>query len=842
MTYFKNYTNRFFFIYGQTKDEFYTSDLKVKDLREILHSHLKINKYDRIAYYQGTEGLYCYDKKSFDLSFNKKMPDEQKKLHQKSSNKVLVGVLGRRISKVSEANNNKFDVNTQILSKKLQDEDIVNQFDFLLKEEKIQTAIIFSDFNDFLIHTKPEVIRNLTSKLNDWDGLSSLNKNIVIFIVPSGISLQQLKKNEFNLPHYAQLLSKMFESTDVDNIKITKQVFKITNPNKDEIRNLINYLRIGKNLQINWLNFDECIEILYKISKEKNLSLKNISAEIQELTAFSRQSILDLFGITQKKKGMEKLKELRGMEYLTGEIEKIIKYAKSKKVEKKEQSTKEVQRIIPLRKEQKNKVNLHISLIGNPGTGKTTVAQIISEVFKENNILEVGHIIKAKSSDLVGEYIGHTAVKTQEKIDQAMGGVLFIDEAYKLLKNDFGHEAIDTIVEAMTEREGEFSVIIAGYPNEINEFIKSNPGLSRRFANKIHLKDYEPDILIKIFKDKMLKDSFSFEEELEEIFPYFIENWFNARDEKTFGNAGEIVNLFEKMAKSAIFDERNIFIKQDVPEELQRHLKKQSNNSMEETLSKLNDIVGLESVKENIKRIIAGIKMNKLRNKDTKILAGHYIFKGNPGTGKTTVARIFGEILKELKVLKKGHFNEVTREDLVQGYVGQTAVKTKKVLESSLGGVLFIDEAYSLSNGGDNDFGKEAIDTIVPFMENNINNFTLIAAGYNEDMDKFLNTNTGLKSRFTNTIVFEDYSNEEMLKIFRKFSKGYVLAPGVEEKLITIFNRLKSIEKHFGNGRDARKLFDTIRTNMDVRLDSLDITDSEDNRLYRIELEDLMNC
>ena len=842
MTYFKNYTNRFFFIYGQTKDEFYTSDLKVQNFEKILHSHLKINKYDRIAYYQGTKGLYCYDKKSFDLSFNKKRVDEQKKSYQKSSNKVLAGVLGRRISKVSDANNNESNFNSQTLSKKLQDEDIVNQFDFLLNEEKIQTAIIFSDFNDFLIHTKREVIRNLTSKLNDWDGLSSLNKNIIIFIVPSGISLQQLKRNGANFPHYAQLLAKMFVLADIDNIKITKQVFKITNPNKDEIKNLINYLRIGKKLQINWLEFDECIEILYKTSKEKNLSLKNISAEIQKLTTFSKQSILDLFDIAQKKKGMEKLKELRGMEYLIGEIEKIVKYAKSRQVEKKEQNTKEVQRIIPLRKEQKNEVNLHISLTGNPGTGKTTVAQIISEVFKENNILEVGHIVKAKSSDLVGEYIGHTAVKTQEKIDQAMGGVLFIDEAYKLLKNSFGHEAIDTIVEAMTEREGEFSVIIAGYPKEINEFIKSNPGLTSRFPNNIHLKDYEPDILIKIFKDKMLKDSFSFEEKLEEIFPYFIENWFNARDEKTFGNAREILNLFEKMAKSAIFDERNIFIKQDVPEELQRHLKKQSNDSMEEALSKLDDIVGLESVKENIKRLISDIKMEKLKNKDLKVLAGHYVFKGNPGTGKTTVARIFGEILKELKVLKKGHFNEVARENLVQGYIGQTAEKTKEVLESSLGGVLFIDEAYSLSSGGDNDFGKEAIDTIVPFMENNIDNFTLIVAGYDEDMDKFLNANAGLKSRFTNTIIFEDYSNEEMLKIFKKFAEGYILAQGVEEKLITIFNHLKNVEKYFGNGRDARKLFDTIRTNMNVRLDSLNIIDSEDERLYRIELEDLMNC
>jgi SpoVK/Ycf46/Vps4 family AAA+-type ATPase len=271
------------------------------------------------------------------------------------------------------------------------------------------------------------------------------------------------------------------------------------------------------------------------------------------------------------------------------------------------------------------------------------------------------------------------------------------------------------------------------------------------------------------------------------------------------------------------------------------HLKKQSDDVMSEALAKLDDIVGLETVKENIKRIIASIKMNKLRDSDAKVSAGHYIFKGNPGTGKTTVARIFGEILKELKVLKKRHFYEATREDLVQGFVGQTAIKTKEVLESSLGGVLFIDEAYSLSQGGENDFGQEAINTIVPFMENNIDNFTLIVAGYDEDMDKFLNANTGLKSRFTNTIIFDDYSNEEMLSIFKTFVKkdGYSLGIGLDEKLINIFQNIREHSNHFGNGRDARKVFNSAKSNLDMRLSRLDDLVQGDSRLTIIELEDL---
>ena len=171
--------------------------------------------------------------------------------------------------------------------------------------------------------------------------------------------------------------------------------------------------------------------------------------------------------------------------------------------------------------------------------------------------------------------------------------------------------------------------------------------------------------------------------------------------------------------------------------------------------------------------------------------------------------------------------------------MGQTALATKEILNSSLGGILFIDEAYSLSKGGDNDFGKEAIDTIVPFMENNIDNFTLIVAGYDEDMDKFLDANTGLKSRFTNTIHFEDYSNGELFQIFKTFSKEYVLGDGVEDVLLEIFTQIKVGAKHFGNGREARKLFDAVRTNLDKRLLTISDLQKGDERLYIIEMEDV---
>lgn len=836
-TYFNTTRNRFFFIFGETSDEFCKSNLEFANLHKILHNHLKKLDYQRIVFYEGTKGMCC-DQKSFDLAFDLKKVSKEN-TSKPIQDKVFTGVLGARVIKKAISEEEQYKENSSLkLQKNMNDVDIVRHFDTLIKDKTVKTAVVFCNLDDFIKHTEQQVLRDFSSNIKSWDELSHDNENIIIFIAPKDMKIQKDENQNERFDSWAILNNKQKKENTII----------VSQPYQDEIRNLINHYRILKDLEVDWLEFDENIKLLRKIVKEKSLSLKNLASKIRNMTqekrVFTKIEIGKLFEHNIESVGLEKLRNLQGLDYLTDEIEKLVKYEKSKKIESQEICSSEVNRIIPQAKHSKTDVNLNIALIGNPGTGKTTVAQIISEVYKENGIFEVGHIIKAKADDLMGEYVGHTAVKTAEIIEKAIGGVLFIDEAYKLTKTDnpFGEEAVNSIVEAMTERAGEFAVIIAGYPNEIKQFLESNPGLNRRFANQIIMKDYEPDVLENIFRNKMKKDEYIFDEEMEELFPHFIKNWFEARDEKRFGNAGDVLNLFDNMAKNSVFDGRKILTKDDITDEtLKQYLKIQTEDVMQEALSKLDDIVGLKSVKENIKNIIASIKVSKLRNPDSKVYAGHYVFKGNPGTGKTTVARIFGEILKELKVLPKGHFIETTREDLVQGYIGQTATKTKEILEKAKGGILFVDEAYSLSKGGENDFGKEAIDTIVPFMENNRENFTLIVAGYDEDMDKFLDANTGLKSRFNNTIIFEDYNEVELIEIFKTFSKEFNFDNSVEKRLKEIFETMKRNNKHFGNGRDVRKLFDVIRTNLDRRVVEINDLESNDKRLFEIKLEDLSN-
>lgn len=835
-TYFQNYNHRFFFIFGETSDEFLESNLRFANLNKILHKHLKKRDYERIVFYEGTKGLHCHDQKSFDLAFNSNKDDEKITSSKPIQNKLFSGVLGARVIKKVLSEEEKYQENSsKELQKNMNDVDVVRHFDALMGDKKIKTAIVFTNLDDFIKHTHQETLRNFSANISKWEELSHDNENIVVFIAPKDMNIQ---KNENNNERY--------DAWGVLNNKRTeKNTIIISQPYKDEIQNLINYYRITKGLEVEWLEFDECIELLRKIAKEKNLSLKNIASKLKDITerkiCFNKIEIGKAFSYSIETVGLEKLKDLQGLDYLAIEIERLVKYAKSKKIQPIEILSSEVKRIIPQPKPSNTDANLNIALLGNPGTGKTTVAQIIAEVYKENGIFEVGHIVKAKAEDLIGEHVGQTDVKTGEIIERSIGGVLFIDEAYKLTDTEspFGKETVNSLVEAMTDRAGEFAVIIAGYPNEINKFLESNPGLKRRFANQIVMKDYEPVVLESIFRDKMKKDEYSFDEEMEQLFPYFIKNWFEARDEKTFGNAGDVINLFDEMARNALFDGRKILTKNDVKENYKKHLKMQSDDVMQEALAKLDNIIGLESVKENVRGIIASIKASRLRDSDAKVSAGHYVFKGNPGTGKTTVARILGEILKELKVLPKGHFKELTREQIIKGFVGQTDEKIKEILDQAKGGILFIDEAYSLSNGGENDFGKQIIDALVSFMETNRENFTLIVAGYDEDMDKFLDANTGLKSRFSNTIIFEDYTEDELIKIFKIFAKGFVFGDHIEEKIREIFKNMKATNKHFGNGREARKLFDVIRTNLDRRVIEIPDLKENDKRLYEIQLEDL---
>ena len=264
---------------------------------------------------------------------------------------------------------------------------------------------------------------------------------------------------------------------------------------------------------------------------------------------------------------------------------------------------------------------------------------------------------------------------------------------------------------------------------------------------------------------------------------------------------------------------------------------------MKDLLAELDSYIGLQTVKEEVHNLINMASVYQLRRQHglpTTDMSLHLVFTGNPGTGKTMMARMMARIYRSLGILSKGQLVEVDRSGLVAGYVGQTALKTQKVIEKAMGGVLFIDEAYALNGKSENDFGQEAIDTILKAMEDHRDDLVVIVAGYTELMDKFIHSNPGLESRFNRFLLFEDYTPEEMFEIFKmRCGKGYVLAPEAEP-LVRDYIAEESADPSFGNARGVRNLFEHILVAQNNRLAKLETVTRED--LMTITPDDVLHA
>jgi stage V sporulation protein K len=255
---------------------------------------------------------------------------------------------------------------------------------------------------------------------------------------------------------------------------------------------------------------------------------------------------------------------------------------------------------------------------------------------------------------------------------------------------------------------------------------------------------------------------------------------------------------------------------------------------LNQVLHELDNLIGLTEVKSLVREMQAFIDIQQRRRSQmlvTEPLVMHMIFAGNPGTGKTTVARIFGKLFREMGVLPKGHLIEAERADLVGEYIGHTALKSREILKKAMGGILFIDEAYSLARGGEKDFGKEAIDTLVKAMEDHKDEIILILAGYSREMELFLRTNPGLRSRFPIQIDFPDYTVEELMRIADMMlrQRQYKLAPSARRKLLLLLQTaIDSGLPHFSNARLVRNLIERAIRRQAVRLVDKKRVDKED--------------
>lgn len=503
-------------------------------------------------------------------------------------------------------------------------------------------------------------------------------------------------------------------------------------------------------------------------------------------------------------------------------------------------------------------ITLHTAFLGNPGTGKTTVARLMGEYFKALGVLKKGHIVEVSRADLVAQYVGGTAAKTNQMIDKALDGILFIDEAYSLAEggdNDFGKEVVNILVDRMEKERNRLAVFLAGYTDKMEAFLKFNPGLSSRVSRKFYFKDYTGSELLQIFEKLLEKNQYTMDEECLKSMEQYFNYLYDIRDEH-FGNGRVVRNTLEKLIKSQsdrLAEEENVtvdMLKTITNEDIQKSIPIKdiviTSNKLDSVMDELDEFIGLENIKEHIKSLVNLIKTNQKREEmglPVKHLSYHAIFCGSPGTGKTSIARILGRIYQSLGILKKGHVIEVDRSGLVAGYVGQTEEKTSKILDQAMDGILFIDEAYALVGGG-NDFGKNAIDTILKRMDDCRDRLIVIAAGYTDRMNTFINSNPGLKDRFSWVFEFDDYNGCELFDIFLNFAKKqqYIINEEAKKQLKDHFEAVVELKlEHFGNGRYVRNIFEKIVMQQSNRIgQNLDNIKRED--LSVITAEDVANA
>ena len=485
---------------------------------------------------------------------------------------------------------------------------------------------------------------------------------------------------------------------------------------------------------------------------------------------------------------------------------------------------------------------LSLVFVGNPGTGKTKVARLLGSIYKNLGLLSKGHVHEVSRADLVGDVIGATEVKTREAIQKAKGGFLFIDEAYALQRssrNDFGIEAIEVLLKAMSDTPEDFGVIVAGYPEQMNSFLESNPGLRSRFSGReISFPDFTPAQLMEIAEASIKRLNLQITGEALRYFERQFKDAYRNRG-ASFGNA-RYVNSVIREAKAALAERLRraqgeptyadvVTITVDDVKRVFKNNEKSSvdlpvdEDSLSESLRQLQSLAGIPAVKQEVMELVNLVRFHRAVGKDPRnLLSSHFVFTGNPGTGKTTVARILAQIFRALGLLERGHLVECDRQSLVAGYIGQTAIKTNAVIESAFGGVLFIDEAYSLtSSDSSNDFGSEAIEVLLKRMEDQRGQFVVIVAGYPREMEDFLTSNPGLKSRFDTFINFEDYDSGELSVIARSLFAEEELAPDDDAANLIkdYFDRyVRSRDRYSGNARDVRNLVKKSIRNQNLRL------------------------
>ena len=736
--------------FGDTYDVFVDETLLPQTLTELLHRDLKRCGYERVIFFDYNRGAYFLDLESKEMMQGKKASPVTPVIRSAFKGKLLGGSTGVTQPRAA-----------QELSFTLDPAEMIRYAGEFLSDGSVKTAVIFPDGLNMLENMQTgtdsgAMLNNLFHQISNIHDPTNRNLMILLF------NRRESAVADF---FHGQKWDYVWKS-----IREHSVFHRIPPVSPDEIRLAIHSLRLtginGRMLQVNCAELtDICQMIAGKIrrnisteqqglqhtgTRELNArQLKHLLTHLMDHfiipgTELDLQTCREMCAQKEQAPALERLDAMIGMQELKDTLRAYIqKHTGGMKQEVN----------IPLRLEppvavtKKHAPNLHFVLTGNKGTGKTTAAKLIGEVLAEYGLLPSGHLVETRPSKLIGEYVGHSEANMRDALERAKGGVLFIDEAYGFDSGIKGagsyHEGmVNELVGHMTLDLEACSVILAGYPDEMEQMFQNvNPGLRERFQNHIHIADYTPGELAQIFHLKAARQGRAISEELDAALVPFLDNWYSDNQDD-WANGRNIENLLNDM----MLKPGDTLTPDMIKPELAKYLTDEVQKSVREQLDAM---IGLETVKEKITAF--EIKLLYGRSKARNY---HFVFSGNPGTGKTSVARLFGQLLKGAGILKSGTVNEVKAEHLLKS----PDALDREILRSR-NRVLFIDEAYQL-------LGTPLIDQLVEKTNPDAVDFPFcaICAGYDADMDRFMNANIGMDRRF-DVIHFDNYCPEQLLEI-----------------------------------------------------------------------------
>ena len=495
-------------------------------------------------------------------------------------------------------------------------------------------------------------------------------------------------------------------------------------------------------------------------------------------------------------------------------------------------------------------LDLHMVLTGNPGTGKTTVARLYGQILRTLGVLSTGVFLEVTRADLASSSQAGASERTKQAFAAADGGVIFIDEAYSLTsghQNDDGSKIINELVAGMESRRGSIAVIVAGYPGPMTKFMEANPGLRSRFRDPVVFPDMSNTALLSALQLLAKNEGYRIEEAA--LNPLRL--WITAMPRgEGFGNVREMRKLLgilkQGVASRYALDpegvEVDLIIVSDVPTVGPGEF---DSVAYEDAMARLNELVGLQPVKALVRGLSDEARLSQMLREKGKQVApidiGHMVFTGNPGTGKTTVAEKLGAILAAVGLLRNGHVHTVGRADLVAEYLGQTGPKVRAAVWQALDGVLFIDEAYSLTSESHWDmYAKEAVTTLVQEIERHRDRLVVVMAGYPDKMDVFLASNEGLKSRVRHIIDFPDFDRVQLKRIamdmvaqrHKRITDD--AANAITDQALTLAG-----QPGFANARTVRNLVEHAISKHAGRVVNADRSELQTGALETIELEDI---